>query len=169
MRFTSPHPAEFTDDVIDAMAQTPNVCPQLHMPLQSGSDRILRAMRRSYRKERFLGIIERVRAAMPHAAITTDIIVGFPGETEEDFQQTLEVVEKARFTSAFTFQYSKRPGTPAADMDGQLPKAVVQERYERLIALQERITLEENRKLVGTEVELLVAAGEGRKNAETAG
>ncbi len=169
VRFTSPHPAEFTDDVIDAMAQTPNVCPQLHMPLQSGSDRILRAMRRSYRKERFLGIIERVRAAMPHAAITTDIIVGFPGETEEDFQQTLEVVEKARFTSAFTFQYSKRPGTPAADMDGQLPKAVVQERYERLIALQERITLEENRKLVGTEVELLVAAGEGRKNAETAG
>ncbi|MFV9431163.1 tRNA (N6-isopentenyl adenosine(37)-C2)-methylthiotransferase MiaB [Rhodococcus sp. 5G237] len=168
VRFTSPHPAEFTDDVIDAMAQTPNVCPQLHMPLQSGSDRILRAMRRSYRKERFLGIIERVRAAMPHAAITTDIIVGFPGETEEDFQQTLEVVEKARFTSAFTFQYSKRPGTPAADMDGQLPKAVVQERYERLIALQERITLEENRKLVGTEVELLVAAGEGRKNAETA-
>src|SRR5690606_29224342 len=165
---TSPHPAEFTDDVIDAMAQTPNVCPQLHMPLQSGSDRILRAMRRSYRKERFLGIIERVRAAMPHAAITTDIIVGFPGETEEDFQQTLEVVEKARFTSAFTFQYSKRPGTPAADMEGQVPKAVVQERYDRLIALQERITLEENRKLVGTEVELLVAAGEGRKNAETA-
>ncbi|MEE2031079.1 tRNA (N6-isopentenyl adenosine(37)-C2)-methylthiotransferase MiaB [Rhodococcus chondri] len=168
VRFTSPHPAEFTDDVIEAMAQTPNVCPQLHMPLQSGSDRVLRAMRRSYRKDRFLGIIERVRAAMPHAAITTDIIVGFPGETEEDFQQTLDVVEKARFTSAFTFQYSKRPGTPAAEMDGQLPKAVVQERYERLIALQERITLEENRKLVGSEVELLVAAGEGRKNSATA-
>lgn len=168
VRFTSPHPAEFTDDVIEAMASTPNVCPQLHMPLQSGSDRVLRAMRRSYRKEKFLGIIERVRAAMPHAAITTDIIVGFPGETEEDFQDTLDVVEKARFTSAFTFQYSKRPGTPAADMDEQLPKAVVQERYERLIALQERITLEENRKLIGAEVELLVASGEGRKNAETA-
>ncbi|MGN0040151.1 MAG: tRNA (N6-isopentenyl adenosine(37)-C2)-methylthiotransferase MiaB, partial [Rhodococcus sp. (in: high G+C Gram-positive bacteria)] len=104
----------------------------------------------------------------PHAAITTDIIVGFPGETEEDFQDTLDVVEQARFTSAFTFQYSKRPGTPAAEMDGQVPKAVVQERYERLIALQERITLEANRELVGTEVELLVAAGEGRKNAETA-
>ncbi|MFZ2177575.1 MAG: tRNA (N6-isopentenyl adenosine(37)-C2)-methylthiotransferase MiaB [Rhodococcus sp. (in: high G+C Gram-positive bacteria)] len=168
VRFTSPHPAEFTDDVIEAMAETPNVCPQLHMPLQSGSDRVLKAMRRSYRKSRFLGIIEKVRAAMPHAAITTDIIVGFPGETEEDFQDTLDVVRQARFTSAYTFQYSKRPGTPAAEMDHQLPKAVVQERYERLIALQEQITLEENRKLVGHEVELLVAAGEGRKNAETA-
>ncbi|MFE5700885.1 tRNA (N6-isopentenyl adenosine(37)-C2)-methylthiotransferase MiaB [Rhodococcus koreensis] len=168
VRFTSPHPAEFTDDVIEAMAETPNVCPQLHMPLQSGSDRVLKAMRRSYRKSRFLGIIEKVRTAMPHAAITTDIIVGFPGETEEDFQDTLDVVRQARFTSAFTFQYSKRPGTPAADMDDQLPKAVVQEQYERLIALQEQITLEENQKLVGAEVELLVAAGEGRKNAETA-
>ncbi|MFF2109791.1 tRNA (N6-isopentenyl adenosine(37)-C2)-methylthiotransferase MiaB [Rhodococcus koreensis] len=168
VRFTSPHPAEFTDDVIEAMAETPNVCPQLHMPLQSGSDRVLKAMRRSYRKSRFLGIIEKVRTAMPHAAITTDIIVGFPGETEEDFQDTLDVVRQARFTSAFTFQYSKRPGTPAADMDDQLPKSVVQERYERLIALQEQITLEENQKLVGAEVELLVAAGEGRKNAETA-
>ncbi|MFC9549426.1 tRNA (N6-isopentenyl adenosine(37)-C2)-methylthiotransferase MiaB [Rhodococcus sp. NPDC056960] len=168
VRFTSPHPAEFTDDVIEAMAETSNVCPQLHMPLQSGSDRVLKAMRRSYRKSRFLGIIEKVRTAMPHAAITTDIIVGFPGETEQDFQDTLDVVRQARFTSAFTFQYSKRPGTPAAEMDEQLPKAVVQERYERLIALQEAITLEENQKLVGAEVELLVAAGEGRKNAETA-
>ncbi|MFF0814088.1 tRNA (N6-isopentenyl adenosine(37)-C2)-methylthiotransferase MiaB [Rhodococcus sp. NPDC003318] len=167
VRFTSPHPAEFTDDVIEAMAQTSNVCPQLHMPLQSGSDRVLKAMRRSYRSAKFLGIIDKVRAAMPHAAITTDIIVGFPGETEEDFQATLDVVRQARFTSAFTFQYSKRPGTPAAEMDGQLPKEVVQERYDRLIALQEQITLEENRKLVGAEVELLVAAGEGRKNAET--
>ncbi|QDQ92191.1 tRNA (N6-isopentenyl adenosine(37)-C2)-methylthiotransferase MiaB [Rhodococcus sp. WB9] len=168
VRFTSPHPAEFTNDVIEAMAETPNVCPQLHMPLQSGSDRVLKAMRRSYRKSRFLGIIEKVRTAMPHAAITTDIIVGFPGETEEDFQDTLDVVRQARFTSAYTFQYSKRPGTPAAEMDEQLPKAIVQERYERLIALQEQITLEENQKLVGAEVELLVAAGEGRKNAETA-
>ncbi len=167
VRFTSPHPAEFTDDVIEAMAATPNVCPQLHMPLQSGSDRLLKEMRRSYRSTKFLGIIEKVRAAMPHAAITTDIIVGFPGETEEDFQATLDVVRQARFTSAFTFQYSKRPGTPAADLPDQLPKEVVQERYDRLIALQEEITLDENRKLVGTEVELLVAAGEGRKNAET--
>src|SRR6202007_1624520 len=149
VRFTSPHPAEFTDDVIDAMAQTPNVCPALHMPLQSGSDRMLRAMRRSYRAERFLGIIDRVRAAMPHAAITTDLIVGFPGETEEEFAATLDGVRRARFSGAFTFQYSKRPGPPAAELDGQLPKAVVQERYERLVALQEQIALEENRDQVG--------------------
>jgi tRNA-2-methylthio-N6-dimethylallyladenosine synthase len=167
VRFTSPHPAEFTDDVIEAMAATPNVCPQLHMPLQSGSDRILKAMRRSYRSAKFLGIIEKVRAAMPHAAITTDIIVGFPGETEEDFQQTLEVVEKARFSSAFTFQYSPRPGTPAADMADQVPKDVVTERYQRLIALQERICLEQNRELVGTTVELLVTGSDGRKSAES--
>jgi tRNA-2-methylthio-N6-dimethylallyladenosine synthase len=126
VRFTSPHPAEFTDDVIEAMAETPNVMPSLHMPLQSGSDRVLRAMRRSYRQERYLGIIDRVRAAMPQAAITTDIIVGFPGETEEDFVETLKVVERARFSGAFTFQYSKRPGTPAAVLDEQVPKAVVQ-------------------------------------------
>jgi tRNA-2-methylthio-N6-dimethylallyladenosine synthase len=168
VRFTSPHPAEFTDDVIEAMAQTPNVCPTLHMPLQSGSDRILRAMRRSYRAERYLGIIDKVRAAIPHAAITTDIIVGFPGETEEDFQATLDVVERARFASAFTFQYSIRPGTPAADMADQLPKAVVTERYQRLVELQERISLQENQAQVGRAVELLVATGEGRKDATTA-
>ncbi len=168
VRFTSPHPAEFTDDVIEAMAQTPNVCPALHMPLQSGSDRVLRAMRRSYRAERYLGIIDRVRAAMPHAAITTDLIVGFPGETEEDFAATLDVVRRARFSAAFTFQYSKRPGTPAADLAGQIPKAVVQERYDRLIALQEAISLEGNRALIGQTVELLVATGEGRKDSRTA-
>ncbi|WP_231895468.1 MULTISPECIES: tRNA (N6-isopentenyl adenosine(37)-C2)-methylthiotransferase MiaB [Gordonia] len=167
VRFTSPHPAEFTDDVIDAMAQTPNVCPQLHMPLQSGSDRILRAMRRSYRTTKFLGILDKVRDAMPHAAITTDIIVGFPGETEEDFAATLDVVERARFSSAFTFQYSPRPGTPAATMSDQVPPEVVSERYQRLIALQERICLTENRNLIGTEVELLVAADSGRKSADT--
>ena len=168
VRFTSPHPAEFTDDVIEAMAETPNVCPALHMPLQSGSDRVLKAMRRSYRAERYLGIIDRVRAAMPHAAITTDIIVGFPGETEEDFAATLDVVRAARFSAAFTFQYSKRPGTPAAELDGQLPKAVVQERYERLLEVQEQISLESNAALVGSTVELLVATGEGRKDASTA-
>ncbi|MCV7084674.1 tRNA (N6-isopentenyl adenosine(37)-C2)-methylthiotransferase MiaB [Mycolicibacter hiberniae] len=168
VRFTSPHPAEFTDDVIEAMAQTPNVCPTLHMPLQSGSDRVLRAMRRSYRAERYLGILERVRAAIPDAAITTDLIVGFPGETEQDFAETLEVVAAARFSAAFTFQYSKRPGTPAAELPDQLPKEVVQQRYDRLIELQEQISLEENQAQIGRTVELLVAAGEGRKDAATA-
>jgi tRNA-2-methylthio-N6-dimethylallyladenosine synthase len=157
----------FTDDVIAAMAETPNVCHQLHMPLQSGSDAVLRAMRRSYRQERYLGIIEKVRAAIPDAAITTDIIVGFPGETEADFEETLHVVREARFSSAFTFQYSKRPGTPAATMDGQLPKEVVQERYERLVALQEEISWAENKKQLGRTLEVLVAEGEGRKDEET--
>jgi tRNA-2-methylthio-N6-dimethylallyladenosine synthase len=167
VRFTSPHPAAFTDDVIEAMAQTPTVMPQLHMPLQSGSDRVLRAMRRSYRSDRFLGILDRVRAAMPDAAITTDIIVGFPGETEEDFEETLRVVEAARFTSAFTFQYSPRPGTAAAELPDQLPKAVVQERYERLVDLQERISAEENAAQVGRTVQVLVSEGEGRKDGAT--
>lgn len=167
VRFTSPHPAEFTSDVIDAMAETPNVCPQLHMPLQSGSDKVLKEMRRSYRSKKFLAILDEVREKIPHASITTDIIVGFPGETEEDFQDTLDVVEKSRFTSAYTFQYSPRPGTPAAEMENQVPKKVVQERFERLIALQDRISAEENVKLVGTEQELLVQADGGRKNDRT--
>ncbi|MCA0292984.1 MAG: tRNA (N6-isopentenyl adenosine(37)-C2)-methylthiotransferase MiaB [Actinobacteria bacterium] len=168
VRFTSPHPAAFTEDVIEAMASTPNVMPQLHMPLQSGSDRVLKAMRRSYRSEKFLGILDAVRAQIPHAAITTDLIVGFPGETEADFAETLRVVEASRFSSAFTFQYSIRPGTPAAIMPDQIPKAVVQERFDRLIALQEEISWAENRTQEGRGVEVLVAPGEGRKDQATA-
>ncbi|GAA4656143.1 tRNA (N6-isopentenyl adenosine(37)-C2)-methylthiotransferase MiaB [Arthrobacter cryoconiti] len=167
VRFTSPHPASFTDDVILAMAQTPNVMPQLHMPLQSGSDKVLKDMRRSYRSTKFLGILEKVRAQMPQAAISTDIIVGFPGESEEDFQATLDVVEKSRFATAFTFQYSKRPGTPAAELADQLPKEVVQERFLRLTALQDRISAEENAKQVGSRVEVMVTAQSGRKAAQT--
>jgi tRNA-2-methylthio-N6-dimethylallyladenosine synthase len=167
VRFTSPHPKDFTDDVIAAMAGTPNVCHQLHMPLQSGSDAVLKAMRRSYRQEKYLAIIENVRAVMPDAAITTDIIVGFPGETEADFQATLDVVREARFAGAFTFQYSKRPGTPAASLDGQVPKKVVQDRYDRLVAALEEITWTENKKLVGRTVEVLASVGEGRKDGAT--
>jgi tRNA-2-methylthio-N6-dimethylallyladenosine synthase len=167
VRFTSPHPKDFTDDVIAAMAETPNVCHQLHMPLQSGSDRMLRAMRRSYRADKYLGILDKVRQAMPDAAITTDIIVGFPGETEADFQATLDVVRAARFSSAFTFQYSRRPGTPAADLADQVPKAVVQDRYERLVETQEAIAWELNREFVGRTVEVLVSEGEGRKDGQT--
>ena len=158
VRFTSPHPAAFSTDVIEAMAETPTVMPQLHMPLQSGSDRILKDMRRSYRSARFLRILDEVRERIPHAAITTDIIVGFPGETEEDFAATLDVVRRSRFSQAFTFQYSIRPGTPAATMPDQVPKAVVQERFERLTALQDRISHEENRALIGTRQSVLVHA-----------
>jgi len=168
VRFTSPHPRDFTTGVIEAMAETPNVMPHLHMPLQSGSDQVLRRMRRSYRQDRYLAIIDEVRAALPNAAITTDIIVGFPGETEEDFQATLDVVAAARFASAYTFQYSKRPGTPAADMPDQIAADVVQERYERLIALVNDIAWAENRTLLGSSVEVLIARGEGRKDGTTA-
>ena len=167
VRFTSPHPRDFTDDVIAAMADTPAVCHSLHMPLQSGSDAVLRAMRRSYRRDRDLGILDKVRAAMPAAALTTDLIVGVPGEPEGDFGQTLDLVRQASFSGAFTFQYSPRPGTPAAGMDDQVPRAVVQERYERLVALQDEMSLVANRALVGSTVEVLVAEGEGRKDAAT--
>ncbi len=167
VRFTSPHPRDFTDDVIDAMAQTPNVMPQLHMPLQSGSDAVLRAMRRAYRREKYLAILGKVRAAMPDAAITTDIIVGFPGETERDFADTLDIVRQARFSGAFTFQYSIRPGTPAAALAGQVPADVVRDRYERLAAAVAEITLAENLRLVGSDIEVLVAEGEGRKDDTT--
>jgi tRNA-2-methylthio-N6-dimethylallyladenosine synthase len=167
VRFTSPHPRDFTDDVVDAMAETPNVMPSLHMPLQSGSDRILKAMRRAYRRDRYLAILDRVRASIPDAAITTDIIVGFPGETEQDFEDTLDLVRQAGFAGAFTFRYSIRPGTPAATMDAQVPADIVQERYERLTALVEETTYAENQKLAGATVEVLVAEGEGRKDAAT--
>ena len=167
IRFTSPHPRDFTDDVIAAMAETPTVMPSLHMPLQSGSDAVLRAMRRSYRRDRYLAILDRVRAAIPDAAITTDIIVGFPGESDADFEDTLDVVRQARFSGAFTFLYSPRPGTPAAGMPDQLPRQIVQERYERLVDLVNEITWQENSRLVGRILDVLVAEGEGRKDART--
>ena len=167
VRFTSPHPRDFTDDVIAAMAETANVMPSLHMPMQSGSDRILQSMRRSYRQDRYLSIIDNVRVAMPDAAITTDIIVGFPGETEADFEETMHVVREARFAGAYTFQYSQRPGTPAATMPDQIPREVVQERYVRLIELVKEIAWRENQRLEGSVVEVLIAKGEGKKDAET--
>ncbi|MEY3407769.1 MAG: hypothetical protein RL038_830 [Actinomycetota bacterium] len=167
VRFTSPHPREFSDDVIEAMAETPNVMPQLHMPLQSGSDQILAAMRRSYRSDRYLGIIERVRELIPHAAISTDIIVGFPGETEADFAATMDVVREARFAAAFTFQYSPRPGTPAATMPNQVPAEVVTDRYNRLVELANEIVWQENKKLLGTEVEVMISEVHGKKDGQS--
>jgi tRNA-2-methylthio-N6-dimethylallyladenosine synthase len=162
IRFTSPHPHDFTPDVIDAMAECERVCEHIHFPLQSGSDRILRAMRRSYRRERYLAWLERIRERIPGVAVSTDIIVGFPGETEEDFRDTLDVVERARFDAAYLFRYSPRPGTVAATLPDQVPPEVAQERFERLVALQEAITAERNREQIGREVEVLVE-GVGRR------
>jgi tRNA-2-methylthio-N6-dimethylallyladenosine synthase len=162
IRFTSPHPHDFTPDVVEAMAECENVCEHIHFPMQSGSDRVLRAMNRSYRSDRYLQWIRRIREAVPGVAFSTDVIVGFPGETEEDFIETLRVTEEARFDQAYTFQYSPRPGTKAAGFAEQVPKDVVQERFDRLVALQERISLERNQAVVGNTVEVLVE-GKGRK------
>ena len=164
VRFMSPHPRDFTDDVIDAMAQTPNVMPHLHMPLQSGSNAILQTMRRSYRTDRYLGILDRVRKAMPHASITTDIIVGFPGETEADFQATLDLCSQARFAAAYTYQYSIRPGTPAATMPNQVPAEIVGERYTRLHNHQQEISLSVNKQAIGKQFKVLVGDYEGRRD-----
>ena len=166
VRFMSPHPRDFTDDVIDAMAQTPNVMPHLHMPLQSGSDKVLQAMRRSYRSDRYLGILEKVRSAIPDAAITTDIIVGFPGESDEDFAQTIDLVKVAKFSAAYTFQYSKRPGTPAATMPDQINDEVMAQRYNQLHQVQQEISKSENTKLIGKQIQLLVSAHEGRHDLD---
>lgn len=166
VRFMSPHPRDFTDDVIDAMAQTKNVMPHLHMPLQSGSDKILQAMRRSYRADRYLGIIEKVRKAMPDAAITTDIIVGFPGESDDDFAATIDLVKQAQFSAAYTFQYSKRPGTPAALMADQIADDVMAHRYNQLHKIQQEISKSENEKQIGKTVELLVSSHEGRHDVD---
>jgi tRNA-2-methylthio-N6-dimethylallyladenosine synthase len=153
LRFTSPNPKDFRDDVVDAMASCRPLTEHVHFPLQSGSDRVLRL---GYRRRRYLEILERIRAAVPGVAFSTDVIVGFPGETEADFAGTLDMVERARFDSAFMFQYSPRPGTEAAGMPDQVPPEVVRDRFSRLAELQEGISLERNRALVGTEVELLV-------------
>jgi tRNA-2-methylthio-N6-dimethylallyladenosine synthase len=156
LRFTSPNPKDFREDVVEAMAACRPLCEHVHFPLQSGSDRVLRLMRRGYRRRRYLEILGSLRAAIPGLAFSTDIIVGFPGETEADFAATLDLVERARFDSAFTFQYSPRPGTEAATMPDQVPPDVVKDRFQRLLQLQERISLDANRALVATEVELLV-------------
>jgi len=164
VRFMSPHPRDFTDDVIEAMAQTKNVMPHLHMPLQSGSDAILQTMRRSYRTDKYLGILERVRSAMPHAMITTDIIVGFPGETEDDFQGTLNIATQSRFAAAYTYKYSIRPGTPAGAMENQVPEDVVGERYTRLHEHQQKISLSVNQEAIGTTHRVMVSEIEGRRD-----
>ncbi len=167
IRYTSPHPKDFKEDVAAAMAETAAVCEQLHLPLQSGSDRILAAMHRGYTGERFLRKLEMARDTIPGLAVSTDVIVGFPGETESDFQATLDIVSEARFDSAYMFIYSPRPGTPAATMGAQVPREAAHERFERLVALQGRISLERNMAEVGRRVRVL-AEGPSRKNHEVA-
>jgi len=167
IRYTSPHPKDFREDVAHAMAETPTVAAQLHLPLQSGSDAVLAAMHRGYTGERFLDKLEMARRLVPDLSVSTDIIVGFPGETDEDFNRTLAVVEAARFDSAFMFQYSPRPGTPAAEMSGHVPAAVVQERFDRLVEMQNTIAYEQNGTRVGM-VESVLTEGPSRRDASVA-
>ncbi len=164
VRFTSPHPNDFREDVANAMADTDEVCEHLHFPLQSGSDRILRAMHRGYNRKKYTERLAMAREIIPGLAVSTDIIVGFPGETDEDFSTTLEVVEEARFDSAFMFIFSPRPGTAAADLTDQfVPEETIRERFARLSELQNRISGERNAELVGKTVEVL-SEGPSRKN-----
>ena len=156
IRFTSPHPKDMRDDVIAAMAECPAVCEHLHLPLQSGSTRVLKAMRRTYSRERYLALVSRIRDAIPGVALTTDIIVGFPGETENDFRETLEVVDEVGYDHAYTFVYSPRRGTEAAAMADQVPDDVKGERIVRLVEAVQRHAAARNAALVGTLQEVLV-------------
>ena len=163
IRFTSPHPKDFKADTVAAMAECERVCEHIHLPLQSGSDSCLKRMKRAYTRAKFLDKVDMVRAAIPDVAITTDIIVGFPGETEAEFEDTLSLVAQARFDQAYTFQYSARPMTAAAEMPGHLPKEIVQERFERLVALQDEISAERNERMVGR-VEEVVVEGPSKRD-----
>ena len=156
IRFMTSHPKDLSDELIEAMAECKKVCHHLHLPLQSGSSRILKQMNRRYTKEQYLDLVDRIRQAVPDISLTTDIIVGFPGETEEDFEETLDVVRKVRFDSAFTFQYSRRTGTPAAAMENQIPANIVQKRFDRLLKEVQTIAREVTGRDTGTVQEVLV-------------
>ena len=156
IRFMTSHPKDLSDDLIDVMANSRKICPHLHLPLQSGSSRILKAMNRRYDKEKYLALAKKIRERMPDIALTTDIIVGFPGETEEDFQETLDVVRQVRYDSAFTFIYSKRTGTPAAVMEDQIPEDVVKDRFDRLLKEVQTISKEMAERFTGNEETVLV-------------
>ena len=156
IRFMTSHPKDLSDDLIEVMANSKKICPHLHLPLQSGSSRILKAMNRRYDKEKYLALAKKIRERMPDIALTTDIIVGFPGETEEDFQETLDVVRQVRYDSAFTFIYSKRTGTPAAVMENQIPEDVVKDRFDRLLKEVQTISKEMAERFTGNEETVLV-------------
>lgn len=156
IRFMTSHPKDLSDELIEVMAKSKKICKQMHLPLQSGSSRLLKIMNRHYDKEQYLLLIEKLRKAIPDIGITTDIIVGFPGETEEDFLETIDVVKKARYDSAFTFIYSKRSGTPAAKMPDQVPEDIVKDRFNRLLNVVNEISKEKTLKLQGTVQEVLV-------------
>ena len=156
IRFMTSHPKDLSDELIDVMARYPKICRHIHLPLQSGSSRVLKVMNRRYTKEQYLALTEKIRQAIPDISLTTDIIVGFPGETEEDFEETLDVVRRVRYDSAFTFIYSRRTGTPAAAMENQVDESVVKERFDRLLTLVQEISREECSRFEGRTMDVLV-------------
>ena len=166
IRFISPHPIGYRDDLVAAFTYLPKLMSHIHFPMQSGSDRILKAMRRPYKAEKFIEICEKMKAARPDIAITTDIIVGFPGETEEDFQATIDTVERLKFDNAFVFRYSKRKDTPAAEMEDQVPETVKEERNQRLLEVVNRLAMEKHAAIVGT-VQRVLCEGSSKYNTST--
>ena len=162
IRFMTSHPKDLSDELIEVMKNSKKICNHLHLPLQSGSSRILKIMNRHYDKEHYLELVDKIRAAVPDIALTTDIIVGFPGETEEDFEETMDVVRRVRYDSAFTFIYSKRTGTPAATMDDQIPEEVIKERFDRLLHEVQTISAEKAGKLTGQTLPVLVEEVNGQ-------
>ncbi|MTI79478.1 MAG: tRNA (N6-isopentenyl adenosine(37)-C2)-methylthiotransferase MiaB [Firmicutes bacterium] len=156
LRYTTSHPRDFTEKLIEVIAESKHVCENFHLPIQAGSNRVLKKMNRGYTREQYLELTNKIRGKIPNASITTDIMVGFPGETDEDFAETMDIVQKVRYDSAFTFVYNKRPGTPAAKLEGQVPEEIKKKRIQELIALQNKISLENNKALEGDVVEVLV-------------
>ena len=169
IRFMTSHPKDLSDELIEVMRNSKKICNHLHLPLQSGSSRILKIMNRKYTKEQYLELVEKIRAAVPDISLTTDLIVGFPGETEEDFLETLDVVRKVRYDSAFTFIYSKRTGTPAAKMENQIPQEVVKDRFDRLLSEVQAISKEEAKKVEGQILPVLVEEVNGQDDSLVTG
>ena len=169
VRYTSPHPQDMTDDVLQVMSENDNICNYIHLPLQSGSDRILKRMNRTYNQNEFLELCDKIKTYMPNCTLSTDIIVGFPGETEEEFEDTLEVVKKVQFNSSFMFKYSSRPGTKASQYSDQIPEDIKQKRLEKLIKLQKQITRDVNSRLIGQELQVVVEKESKKSTDQWAG
>ena len=169
VRYTSPHPQDMTDDVLQVMSENNNICNYIHLPLQSGSDRILSRMNRTYSRKEFLDLVVKIREYMPNCAISTDIIVGFPGESDQDFKDTMSVVEEVKFNFSYMFKYSSRPGTKAAEYSDQISEKIKQDRLQELINRQKEITLEVNRGYIGQDLQVIVEKESKKSSSQWSG
>ncbi len=169
IRYTSPHPRDMTDDVLRVMSDNSNICNYIHLPLQSGSDRILKRMNRTYNRSEFLALCDKIRSYMPDCSLSTDIIVGFPGETKSEFEDTLDIVRQVEFNSSFMFKYSSRPGTKASQYSDQIPENIKQDRLEKLISLQKVVTHNVNSRLIGKDLQVIVEKESKKSKNQWAG